>query len=187
MSWGAIGAAAVTVVGGSLMGGGGGGGGQQPAYTDPFGAANRTAEQQRLMNLQANPTSVTQLPGYQFGLTSGVETLNRNYAATGQGGSGAQQVALQQFSQNYAGSQYQNEMSNLSQLSGATQGQLSNASQNNLNYQMQQDQQSNQAGMFNALGQGAKAAINQWGPSSMPNNTQSVPGLTYDAHSGTWY
>ena len=124
-----------------LMGGGSSGGGAGNtaggAYYDPF-ASSRGQYATQLNNLMANPGSVTQTPGYQFGMNQGVEALNRNYASTGQGGSGAQQVGLQNFTQGYAGQQYNNQESTLAQLSGATQTPMNVTGQNQLNANQQQ-------------------------------------------------
>lgn len=62
---------------------------------------------------------VKQQPGYQFGLNTGVEALNRTYAATGQGYGGSQAVALQDFGNKYAGQAYQQLISNLMGPAGA--------------------------------------------------------------------
>lgn len=58
-------------------------------------------------------------PGYQFGMNQGLNALNANYASTGQGPSGAQQVALQGYGQQYAGQYYQNLINNLMAPSGS--------------------------------------------------------------------
>ena len=136
-----------------LMGGGSSGGAGNTAggaYYDPF-ASSRGQYATQLNNLMANPGSVTQTPGYQFGMNQGVEALNRNYASTGQGGSGAQQVGLQNFAQGYAGQQYNNQVSNLAQLSGATQSPMNVTGQNQLNASNQQQSLSNIAGGLSGL------------------------------------
>lgn len=122
------------IIGGGSSGAGNTAGG---AYYDPF-ASSRGQYATQLNNLIANPGSVTQTPGYQFGMNQGVEALNRNYASTGQGGSGAQQVGLQNFAQGYAGQQYNNQESTLAQLSGATQAPMNVTGQNQLNANQQQ-------------------------------------------------
>lgn len=92
---------------------------------------------------------ITQMPGYQFGIKQGNEQLERRLAATGQTSSGAERIALQDWNQQYAGSYYDKMVGWLSQLSGATQGPLSMAASNNLNYQQQQARQS---GLMQGLG-----------------------------------
>lgn len=59
-------------------------------------------------------------PGYQFGMTSGLEALNRNFAATGVGQGGSQSIALQDFGNKYAGQAMQQLITNLMGPSGAT-------------------------------------------------------------------
>lgn len=90
---------------------------------------------------------ITAMPGYQFGMNQGAQTLNRNMAASGQSQSGAQQVALSQYGQQYAGSFYNNMVSQLSAMAGVGQTPLSMANQNALNAQQ------NQAG-WQGIGQG---------------------------------
>jgi hypothetical protein len=63
-----------------------------------------------------------QMPGYQFGMTQGLDALNRNFAATGVGQGGAQSLALQNYGNQYAGQAYQQLISNLMPASGATLG-----------------------------------------------------------------
>jgi hypothetical protein len=62
---------------------------------------------------------IKQTPGYQFGMNTGLEALNRNFAATGVGQGGAQSVALQNYGNQYAGQAYQQLISNLMGPSGA--------------------------------------------------------------------
>jgi hypothetical protein len=57
-----------------------------------------------LMNLINNPQSITSQPGYQFGMTQGLEAVNRGSGASGLLNSGDRLAALQNFGQNYAGS-----------------------------------------------------------------------------------
>lgn len=57
-----------------------------------------------LMNLINNPQSITNVPGYQFGMTQGLEAVNRGAGASGLLNSGNRLAALQNFGQNYAGS-----------------------------------------------------------------------------------
>jgi hypothetical protein len=73
----------------------------------------RQIYQQQLSQLMANPQSVTQQPGYQFGLDTGLESVKRSLAASGQGpASGATELELQKYGtlygQNYLQQQEQN-------------------------------------------------------------------------------
>lgn len=84
-------------------------------------------EQQRqqyatqLQNLEANPSSVTSLPGYQFQLQQGTQAVDRQAAAQGLNGSGNLLTSLDQYSQGLASSFYNNQVKTLAALSGATQ------------------------------------------------------------------
>jgi len=59
-----------------------------------------------------------QTPGYQFGMNQGLEALNRNFAATGVGNTGAQSVALQNYGNQYAGQALQQLIGNLQPAAG---------------------------------------------------------------------
>jgi hypothetical protein len=72
----------------------------------------------QINRLTANPNSVTNMPGYQFGLTQGNQALNRQLAAQGLTGSGAQMQELQQFNQQYAGQFLNQEQARLAGLAG---------------------------------------------------------------------
>jgi hypothetical protein len=61
---------------------------------------------------------IRQTPGYQFGFDTGLEALNRNFAATGVGQTGAQSVALQNYGNQYAGQALQQLISNLQPAAG---------------------------------------------------------------------
>ena len=63
---------------------------------------------------------IKQTPGYQFGMTTGLEALNRNFAATGVGQTGAQDVALQNYGNQYAGQALQQLIGNLQAPSGVS-------------------------------------------------------------------
>jgi len=55
-----------------------------------------------VQNLLANPSSITNTPGYQFNYNQGLTSLDRGAAASGNLFSGGQQAAEQQYGQNYA-------------------------------------------------------------------------------------
>jgi hypothetical protein len=57
-------------------------------------------------------------PGYQFGFNTGLEALNRNFAATGVGQGGAQSLALQNYGNQYAGNYLQQLIGNLQPAAG---------------------------------------------------------------------
>ena len=65
---------------------------------------------------------IKSIPGYQFGINQGADQINRQSAATGAGPSGAQNLALQNYGNAYAQTQYQQLIQNLMGPSGAGQG-----------------------------------------------------------------
>lgn len=95
-------------------------------------AAQQGQYQQQLQQLMANPSSVTSLPGYQFQFNQGQQALARQSAAAGYGGTGANPgsgggsgnfaTAEQQYGQGFAQNSYNNQVQQLSGLSGVNQG-----------------------------------------------------------------
>lgn len=77
---------------------------------DPFGQY-RSGYAQQLQSLMANPSSITQIPGYQAGL----QAVERRGAAQGWNGSGNMMDALA----NYGGNFYNQQIQNLMGLSGS--------------------------------------------------------------------
>ena len=152
-------------------------------------AANPNAPYQaqyakQLNDLVANPALVTGSPGYQFNLQQGYQGLNRNLARGGMGSSmpgapgtpaaGAAGMAQQVYGQNYAGNAYNQQVSNLQNLSntGASAGATAMLSA------QQQAQAAAQAG-YQALGQGVGSLMTsyQGGQSSTPAASSQVsPG-----------
>jgi hypothetical protein len=68
-------------------------------------------------------------PGYQFGMDQGQQRLDRQYAMTGVGPTGAENIALAGYGQQYAGDYYQKLVSNLMGASGSGQTGSSTSSQ----------------------------------------------------------
>ena len=94
----------------------------------------RNAQLPAIQNLLSNPGSITQDPGYQFGLKQGQSQIDNGAAARGGYYSGAQMKASQRYGQDYAGTKLNDSLNrlmgvaNLGQI-GATQQQ-----QNNTNF-----------------------------------------------------
>jgi hypothetical protein len=122
-------------------------GNQMAKAADPF-SASRAQYATQLNNLMSNPSSVTTTPGYQFLQQQGLEGVSRQMAARGYNTSGNELLALQNQGQSLANSQYQQQLSNLMQLSGASQtpAQGTTAASNILNTTGQNG--------WNAVGQG---------------------------------
>ena len=91
---------------------------QAAAQQDPF-AASRGGYIAQLQALERDPNSITSRPGYQFGLEQGEQSLLRQTAATGFGGSGNEAIALKEYSQAYAGMYLSAEQQRLANLAGA--------------------------------------------------------------------
>ena len=152
-------------------------------------AANPNAPYQaqyakQLNDLVANPALVTGSPGYQFNLQQGYQGLNRNLARGGMGSSmpgapgtpaaGAAGMAQQVYGQNYAGNAYNQQVSNLQNLSNTG----ASAGANAMLTAQQQAQAAAQAG-YQALGQGVGSLMTsyQGGQSSTPAASSQVsPG-----------
>lgn len=87
---------------------------------DPFHdqRAQYQTQLQNLMNGQFSPTD----PSYAFRFQQGQQAAERQLAASGQNGSGGAAIALEQYGQNMASTEYQNQYARLAQLSGANYG-----------------------------------------------------------------
>jgi hypothetical protein len=80
-------------------------------------AAQRMGYQAQLSALMNNPNSVTNTPGYQFGLDTGLQGVERTEAAAGQGpASGATLLNLQQYGTLYGQNYLQQQEKNLMDL-----------------------------------------------------------------------
>lgn len=74
----------------------------------------------QLWNLINNPSSVTMLPGYEFQMQQGSDSVAREMASRGMLGSGNEAAALTQYGQGLASSFYGQQASLLAQLAGIT-------------------------------------------------------------------
>lgn len=170
MSWGLVGAAAVTVVGSALTGGGSGGGSGSSSSTqayDPY-APYRGDAAKKLNSLMADPSQISTLPEYQADL----QAASRTMAAQGYTGSGNALVAAA----NAGGQAYQQAFNNLSMLAGA--GQSPAAAQSAANQQANYQQQSNNQ-MWGQIGNIAGQAFNSLGNSSSSNDITPIPNVNY--------
>ena len=152
--------------------------GQQRAAQAQIGAADRAAQAELEMYYQSrtdmdpwmeagegalnqlqkyieDPSLVTEMPGYQFGMEQGTQALERGAAARGRQLSGAQLNALQRYGQDYAGAQYQNYLSPYMQMAGM--GQTSAAQTGQFGMQAGQGQANALMGAMPAYGQRAYA------------------------------
>jgi hypothetical protein len=131
-----VGAVLSSAIGGAMAGGGGTSGTQAQTMVDPF-APYRGDYAKQLNSLMTNPSSVATLPGYQASLNQGTNTLNRELAATGRNQSGAEQVALSQYGQQFQSQAFNDQFQKLSVLSGASanpaSGGMAGVGQNNQN------------------------------------------------------
>lgn len=89
---------------------------QAMSKQDPFGS-QRGGYQAQLAALMGDPSSVTSMPGYQFGLDQGRLAIQRRAAASGGGGN--EDIALARFTPEYAQNFYGAQQQRLAQLAGA--------------------------------------------------------------------
>lgn len=90
---------------------------QLAGIASPF-SSQYAQYQPQLANLVNNPSSVTNTPGYQFGLNQGTEALARQFGAQGNYGSPGAAASIAAYGQNYAQRQYQTQLGDLMKLSG---------------------------------------------------------------------
>jgi hypothetical protein len=98
---------------------------QAGLQSDALGIAHTTQGEQMYYNnllqqLIANPSSVSQLPGFQFQLDTGSKAIAAGMGAGGFAGSGNEAAALTEFGQGLASSFYGQQTSLLASLSGVT-------------------------------------------------------------------
>lgn len=91
---------------------------QAQAQADPFGPY-RGAYAKELGALEADPSSITSRPGYQFTFDQGNQALQRMLAAGGLLGSGNALVEAQKYGQGFAGQYLTQEEQRLAGLAGA--------------------------------------------------------------------
>jgi hypothetical protein len=111
----------------TFYGGGKGGGGSSQQSTsqavDFFGVDKRQKYEDMLYKYVSGDAetlaNVKNEPGYKFGFDMGLEALNRNFASTGVGPTGYQNIALQNYGQGYAQNYINNKIGSLTAPSGA--------------------------------------------------------------------
>jgi hypothetical protein len=94
---------------------------------------------------------VTNSPGYQFGLDQGVQALDRSAAARGRLRSGAQDMAITRYGQDYAGTKWGEHANRLAGLAGVGQTATNQLGMYGQNY-------ANQVGQNNMLAANAQAS-----------------------------
>ena len=93
---------------------------QAQNMVDPF-APYRPQYAQQLNQLMSNPASVQNLPGYQAELAQGTQAVERTLAQHGQIGSGQEMMSLRDYASGQQNKYFQQQLGNLSILSGAGQ------------------------------------------------------------------
>ena len=92
---------------------------QARAMADPF-ASSRQQYIDQLNALMANPSLTTSTPGYQFNLQQGLAGIDARQAKSGVSRTGAGDIGVQQYGQQQAMSSFDQQVKNLSGLSGAS-------------------------------------------------------------------
>jgi hypothetical protein len=141
---------------------------------DPF-YGERFQYMDKLRELQANPASVQNLPGYQFQLNQGLEAVSRKFSAQGMGRSGNVLAGLTEYGQGLASQFYDREVNRLMTLSGATSGSPGGAAQATL------AGGDASAAMWKGIGEAGSAL---WGVYN-PDNKSTTPSPTTQ-YSAPW-
>ena len=138
------------------------------AAADPF-ASQRPQYQSQLAGLMAGTVDPTKLdPSYQFRLSQGSGNLERQLAARGGIGSGAEKTSLIDYSQGLASTEFGNEFSRLAQLAGVNAGSPGEAGR--ILGQQSNIQQAGLGQLGNAIGTGL---VNWWNTPSTTDTTQT--------------
>lgn len=90
---------------------------------DPF-RHSRNIYEDKLNALYNDPSSLTSMPNFQFGFDQGNKAMQRARDAGGYATSGNALIEAQQYGQDYSQKYFNDEVSRLSQLSGAAGGQM---------------------------------------------------------------
>lgn len=111
---------------------------QEEAYAEASERARRSADPymdyrggaaERLNELMTDPGSIRETPGFEYRLQQGLEGVNRGLGAQGQLKSGRRMAGLMDFSQSFAGQEYQRQFERLGATSGAVNASFGQASQ----------------------------------------------------------
>jgi hypothetical protein len=88
----------------------------------------------QIQALLKDPSSISQQPGYKFGMDQGTKALNNGAAARGMTYSGQQGKALQQYGQDYAGTKLNDTYNRLAGIAGIGQTATSGTANAGANY-----------------------------------------------------
>lgn len=145
----------------------------QKAYQDYITSLGGTVPTEGVSGNQAAINMVMNSPGYMGGLEQGQRTLNAGLARTGQIGSGAERLALQNYGQDYFNQQYQNLYNQYSGLSMATAAPLDMSRQNAINNAAIETNATNRGATIAGFGNAVSSIGNLFSGSSSsytPNN-----------------
>ena len=95
---------------------------------DPF-RHSRNIYEKKLNDLYADPSSLTSMPNFQFGLDQGNKLMQRRADRFGMAGSGNALLEAQQFGSDYSQKYFNDEVSRLATLSGGSGGAMGGAGQ----------------------------------------------------------
>lgn len=115
--------------------------------------AARDGALSKINGLLSNPQSVTNEPGYQFGLNQGVRAMDQSAASRGMRLSGQQAKALTQYGQDYAGTKLDQSLNRLLQVAN-----VGNMGTGSLNQQA-----GNTVNIGDSAGAASIAGSNAWG------------------------
>lgn len=182
MPWGVAAAVAGAVVTSAMAPSPSGSSGSASGAADPF-ASQRPQYMDQLNKMMTGSGFTPQDPSYQFRFNQGIDAVNAGEAAGGMNRSGNRMLALENYGQGAASTEYANQFSRLSQLAGANVGSPAAAGQIIAGQQQQAGQGASAVG--NAVGSAVKGWGNQVGGyTPQTDNTQQYQTGTM---SGTDY
>ena len=123
-----IGGAVSSIFGGGSSSKASGGAQQAAAAADPF-ASQRPQYQQQLSDLMSGKTPFQETAGAKALTQTGMDAESAQMASRGLSGSGAEKAALTKYATGIAAQDYNAQMSNLMQMSGAGAGSTGTAGQ----------------------------------------------------------
>jgi hypothetical protein len=136
-----------------------------------------------LVNLLADPSRITETPGYQFAYDQGLQALFAKQAATGQRLSGRALTETMQYGQGLASQMYNQEMSRYAQLAGATTPTTGGIATGQAQSQLGQQSAFNQGYFLNQLFQPNTRSTS---PTQQGSTTTQNAGSQWDNTGNTW-
>jgi hypothetical protein len=170
---------------GSGSGSGSGGAATAAAAADPF-ASQRPQYQQQLSDLMSGKTPFEETAGAKALTQTGLDAESAQMASHGLSGSGAEKAALTKYATGIASQDYNSQMSNLMQLSGAGSGASGTAGQILANQSSANDTALATFGNTVGTAIAGTPTFKDWTGQTPAATSTDMTGFQTSGSSGTW-